>query len=104
MLSQSVHFPAGRPRTVETPERLGLEAEVQPGADGGAVLVARSDRLVYGLRVGAAGLVPEDDAFSLEPGRTRRLALHPSGGEPASGSLALTAINMRGRLTVPLPR
>jgi beta-mannosidase len=103
LLSQSVHFPAGRPSGMETPERLGLEAEVRRGPDGCTVLVARSDRLVYGLRVAAPGLVPEDDAFSLEPGQTRRLALRQSGVEQASGSLALTAINMRGRLTTPLP-
>ena len=88
---------------METPERLGLEAEARRGTDGNPVLIARSNRLVYGLRVAAAGLVPEDDAFSLEPGQTRRLSLRQLGPEPASGSLALTAINMRGRLTIPLP-
>jgi beta-mannosidase len=101
-ISTAFCFPAGRPAEVETPERLGLLAEAEPGADGAAILSLRSRRLVYGLRLQASGLVCEDDAFSLEPGVTRTLQLARLDPATPGGTIGLTALNMRGRVTVPL--
>jgi beta-mannosidase len=101
LVSQAILLPAGRPSAVESPERLGLEAQAHR-AGAGAVLTLRSRRLVYGLRVEAAGLTAADDAFSLEPGQERRLELAAAGAEEPGGSIALTALNMRGRITVSL--
>jgi beta-mannosidase len=103
LLSQSVHLPAGRPGAVESSQRLGLELETAPGPDGGVALSLTSRRLVYGLRIQAAGLTPQDDAFSLEPGRTRVVNLRATEPEAVGGALAVTALNLQGRVTVPLP-
>ncbi len=100
-LSQSVHFPADRPTAVETPERLGLSAQIQALDRGGAALALSSDRFVYGVRLSAAGAEAEDDAFSLEPGRERAVKLKSTSVSPIT-SIAVTAINMQGRLTTTL--
>jgi beta-mannosidase len=103
LLSQSIHLPAGRPGAVESPARLGLELEAAPGPDGGVALALTSSRLVYGLRIQAAGLSPRDDAFSLEPGQTRVVNLRATEPEAVGGVVAVTALNLQGRVTVPLP-
>ncbi len=103
LVSQAIFLPDGRPSAVENPDRLGIEAEVRRGSSGSAVLSLKSRRFVYGLRVHAPGLVPEDDAFCLEPGQMRHLALEPTGTEGSTGAVALTALNLRGRVMVALP-
>ncbi len=102
LVSQSIHLPAGRPSTVESADRLGIEATARRGPAGTAVLSLKSRRFAYGLRV-QGPLTPEDDAFSLEPGGTRRLTLNPMGSQEPTGAVALTALNMQGRVTVALP-
>jgi beta-mannosidase len=103
LLSQAVHLPAGRPRAVESADRLGLELRAQAGAGGAVVLSLRSRRFVYGLRVNAGGMVAEDDAFSLEPGQPRTVNLKAIEPEVIGGPLAVTALNLQGRTTVPFP-
>jgi beta-mannosidase len=103
LLSQSVHLPAGRPSTVESAQRLGLELEAAPGPAGGVTLTLASRRLVYGLRIAAAGLTPGDDAFSLEPGQTRVVNLRATEPEAVGGAVAVTALNLQGRVTAQLP-
>jgi beta-mannosidase len=98
--SRAFAVPAGRPRQVESAAELGLEAVVEPLADG-AVLTLVSRRFVHGVRVEAAGYVAADDAFSLEPGVPRRLVLKQSR-EAADTHVGLTALNLRERLETPL--
>jgi beta-mannosidase len=90
-LACAFRFPAGRPHTRESAAALGLEAEL---TDGGAGLRLRARRVVHGVRVHADGAVPADDAFSLEPGIAREIAL---GGEP-TGGVTVTALNLRDRV------
>ncbi len=101
VISHSVRFPAGRPLNRERLERMGIEGVVQPSA-GGAELRLKSRRLAYGVRVCIPGFEPEDDAFSLEPGRERVLRLHPAGegAELIGGSL--TALNLTGSARIEL--
>jgi beta-mannosidase len=95
-------FPAGPPTGRETAERLGLSAGARADGDG-AVLELRSESVVYAVRVRAAGLEGDDDVFSLEPGQRRRVALRPVGsGIAVDGQISIEAINLRGRLTVPV--
>ena len=101
-LSQAFHFPAGRPAGAEPAERLGLEAEVERGGDGALRLRLRCRRFAYGLRVAAPGLLPEDDAFSLEPGGERTIALRSAEAESTTRQIAITALNLQGRVTVPI--
>ncbi|HEX3735785.1 MAG TPA: hypothetical protein VHU86_11625 [Solirubrobacterales bacterium] len=97
-ISQAVFFPEARPVAPEPADRLGLEARVEPGPDGSPVLALECRRFVHGLRIHGAGVIPEDDAFSLEPGARRRVVLRPRTGEPA-GEISLTALNLQGRFT-----
>lgn len=98
--SRAFAFPAGRPRQVESAAELGLEATVESLA-GGLELTLRSRRFVHGVRVEAAGYAAADDAFSLEPGVPRRLALKQCG-EVVDTKVGLSALNLRGRLEIPL--
>jgi hypothetical protein len=47
-----------------------------------------------------AGFTPSDDAFSVEPGAVRRIALRPDGtGQSFTGG-SLTALNLLGRVAI----
>ncbi len=96
-ISQAVFFPDARPVAPEPADQLGIEARVEPGPDGSLVLSLGCRRFVYGLRIHGVVFTPEDDAFSLEPGACRRVVLHPRTGK-SSGEIALTALNLQGRL------
>jgi beta-mannosidase len=93
-------FPGGKPLAEESAESLGLGAEAVACADGVAVDLT-SERFLYGVRVGGTGLAATDDAFALEPGRTRRLRLTSAGDGPPS-RVSVEALNLRGRLSVPI--
>ena len=107
-----MRFPAGRPTAREPAARLGIEAWTRPGPDGKLALTVRCRRLAYGVRVTVPGFVPEDNAFSIEPGRERVLELRPTpeGPDRADGSLtvqgpdraggSLTALNLEVPLTI----
>ncbi len=102
LIPRAFHLPAGRPAGVEPPARLGLDAAVERGGGDAVRLSLECRRFVYGMRIHAPGLVPDDDAFSLEPGVMRTVDLRPVGPEGAGGAIGLTALNMQGRLTVSL--
>ena len=101
LLSQSFFLPAGRPRELAVPRTLGFEAEARPVADGVEV-VLRSRRFAFGVRIAAAGFAVGDDAFSLEPGVERTIRLTPLAGAEPIDAAALSALNMVGRVSVPL--
>jgi len=91
--AQAFLFPAGRPGRREGAGELGLEVDSTPGA-----VTLRSRRLTWGVRLRVPGWDPDDDAFSLEPGRERTVALRPrEPGAPWSGG-RLTALNLDGGL------
>jgi beta-mannosidase len=98
LISQSVRFPLGPPLNREASARLGLDAVTEQRADGAVDLTIQTRRLVYGMRVRTPGFVPDDDAFSVEPGGRRAIRLTPAiaGSEFSGGSL--TALNLDGQL------
>ncbi len=120
VLSQAFRFPAGRPlRRHSAEEKLGLEGAVRCLDDHTLVLTLRSRRVAYGVRVHLPGLLPSDDALTLEPGVAREVvltsavnrAVDPGASatrevvsaadrdlDLASG--ALTALNLDGRVRV----
>jgi beta-mannosidase len=98
LVSQSMHFPAGRPTRAEPAARVGLSAHAEPADAGEIRLSLGSRRLAYCVRVSAPGFVPDDDAFSLEPGHERIVRLRPTApGAQFSGG-ELTAVNLQGRV------
>jgi beta-mannosidase len=91
VLSQAFFFPAGRPTARRAAAELGLRVAAAEDA-----LHLQSDRLVYGIRISAPGFAPADDAFSLEPGSGRTVALRREAAEATAASAVVTAINLEG--------
>ena len=100
LISQSVRFPAGRPTMRESADRLGLLASACQLDDGTVRLSVKARRLAYGVRIHAPGFVPDDNAFSVEPGGARVVPLRAREAGAAFSGAALTALNLEGRLRV----
>jgi beta-mannosidase len=100
LLSQAVHFPAGRPTAAESGRSLRLHAAAQQGADEVVRLSIRTHRLAYGVRVHVAGFTADDDAFSIEPGGERTVLLHPREAGTAYPGGTLSALNLQGRIQI----
>jgi beta-mannosidase len=100
LVSQSIRFPAGRPVSPESAERLGLAAEAETLADGTVRVRLQSRRFAYGVRLHVAGFTSDDDAFSIEPQGERVVLLRPREltGDFSGG--ALTALNLEGRVRI----
>jgi beta-mannosidase len=99
-LSQAVRFPAGLPRERASAARIGLGATAEPAGDGTVAVSIRTGMLAYGVRVHAPGYVAEDDAFSLEPGGSRRLRLAPLTPTAEFTGATVSALNMHGTVRV----
>ncbi len=95
-------FPGGFPTEPDSAERLGLTATAD-ATDEGATIELRSSRLVYAVRLNTGDREPVDDAFSLEPGHPRRIRLkRATGATGTPGPITIEAVNLRGRLSVPV--
>jgi beta-mannosidase len=101
-IASSAYFPAGIPIAPMTAEELGLRTAVTIAGDGSAVLRLEADRFVSGLSLRAAGAVVDDPISFLAPGLPRDLALRPAGSSGDRPTVTITALNLRGRLTVPI--
>jgi beta-mannosidase len=100
LISQSVHFPAGRPSGRESLADMGLLASARTLEDGTTSLSVKARRLAYGVRIHAPGFTPDDDAFSVEPGGERIVLLRAHNAEAALSGATLTALNLDGRAPV----
>ncbi len=100
LISQSVRFPASRPTMRESADRLGLLVNACQLDDGTVRLSVKARRLAYGVRIHAPGFVPDDDAFSVEPGGARVVLLRARETGATFSGAALTALNLEGRLRV----
>jgi beta-mannosidase len=100
VLSQSFRLPAGRPTTREPTERLGLTARMRTGDDGRATVTVAAKRFIYGARIAIPGYRPRDDAFSIEPGRERRVELVAVPGGDGEGRGSVSALNVAGRVLI----
>jgi beta-mannosidase len=99
VLAQATHFPAGPPLE---PEAFTLTAAPAPGSDPVVVAVA-TDRLAWGVRIGAPGFRPADDAFTLAPGFVREVALRPLHDGARFAGATVTALNLIGEASVAAP-
>jgi beta-mannosidase len=100
LLSQCFRLPVGRPLWRETPERLGVDVHALPTGEDSASLTVSSRRFLYGVRPSVPGFSAEDDAFCVEPGRTRVVGLRriAAGDDAPRGSI--TALNLDGRVPI----
>lgn len=99
VLSQAFRFPAGRPLRSESVARLGMQATLYRRDDRTPVLRIASRRLAYGVRVHVEGHAPNDDAFALEPGVVRTIALLPADAVAEElPPVSISALNLEGRL------
>ena len=64
------------------------------------MLTVTSRRLAYGVRIHVPGFAPSDDAFSVEPGGSRRIELVAGGAGRSFPGGGLTAINLLGRIPI----
>lgn len=94
-------FPAGPPLERVAAAALGLGASARL-VEGGAMLELRSESVVYGVRVRSEAMVAGDDAFSLEPGRPRRVALRSLDPDKTPPSLVVEAVNLKGPIAIPI--
>ncbi|WP_051471518.1 glycoside hydrolase family 2 protein [Patulibacter minatonensis] len=100
-LSQAVAFPAGRPLTRRSAASIGLTGTLGTDADGRPEVVLKTRALADGVRVSAPGWTPEDDAFAIAPGSSRRIALRPrSADAPPPTSVLVRALNVTDTLAV----
>ncbi len=100
LLSQAFRFPAGRPLTREPAARLGIDATVESETGEQVTLRIGSRRLAYGVRLHTPGFIADDDAFSLEPGRSRLVALSALGPESRFGGGTVSALNLNDRVKI----
>ena len=73
--------------------------------DGAIEVTLTTGRVAYGVRIDRSGFVPDDDAFTVEPGRSRLITLRPTEVEPvANGApgVSVRALNLLASLEVPL--
>ena len=94
ILSQSFFYPAGRPTERRPAAELGLRVSASDDA-----LRCETDRLVYGLRISAPGFTPLDDAFSVEPGAGRRVALRRHDPDARADRATVTALNLSDQVS-----
>jgi beta-mannosidase len=101
LLSQAFRFPAGRPVRARAAAELGVSATLEADGAQGLVRVG-AERLLYGVRLDVPGWVAADDAFCLEPGHQRHIAItsRSRAAADAPGSPALSALNLHGRVKI----
>jgi beta-mannosidase len=93
VLSQAFFFPAGRPVERRPAAELGLRVSATEEA-----LRLQADRLVYGVRISAPGFIAVDDAFSVEPGAGRTVALRRDPSSADAPSAVVTALNLEDQV------
>jgi beta-mannosidase len=102
--AQSFYFPAGRTIQRIPISELGVVGQSKVLADGTIDVLLSAQRFAWGVRVAAAGFLPDDAYFGIEPGGKRRIVLSPVEHAEPPANLALTAINAEGRFPVAVER
>jgi hypothetical protein len=81
---------------------LGLAATATRLPDHAVLVRVSSSRLAYGVRVSLEGYMPDDDAFTVEPGGVRTVRCQPGRDASATGRVAVTAANLLGSVSAPV--
>jgi beta-mannosidase len=104
-LGQAFRFPAGRSHRRLGVAELGLSAtvDVAPGDPGTAELTVAATRFADHVRLEVPGWAASDDAFGVEPGHERTVALRWTGSEPppaAGPTGTISALNLAGAIAL----
>lgn len=102
--AQCFRFPAGRSTQGMQPEDIGLSAQASLMANGFVEVLLGSRRFANGVRVFSPNMLPDDCYFGIEPGSTRRILLAPSAPVELPDRVFVTALNVEGRIAVPVER
>ena len=101
-LASAAFFPAGMPTERRTAAQMGLRAEVVAVDGTSTVVRLETDRFLFGLTLLSTASVVENPPSFLQPGRPRDVTLRSIGPVDARPAVAVTALNLREKLTVPL--
>ena len=103
-VAQSFFRPLGRNAHRSPITHLEMSGQAKLLQDGCIEAVIRSRRFAYGVKVSAAGFLPDDAYFSIEPTGTRRIQLRPAASVDVPSRLSITAINAEASLSIPVER
>ncbi len=101
---QALRFPLGLPIDPRPADELGAVLEVEPLAGGALLVRVRTRRALHGCRAHAPGFEAADGGFDVAPGGLREVVLTPVDATSARGDVALSALNLDGRLAAAAPR
>ncbi len=103
-IAQSFFRPLGRSAQRTPIVQLEMSGEAKLLPNGCIEMMLHSRRFAYGVKVSAAGFLPNDAYFNIEPTGTRRIQLIPvvSGNVPSR--LSITAVNAEASLSIPIER
>jgi beta-mannosidase len=102
VIAQTFLFPLGPPLSRQSSAEIGLQATLALDGPERALLTLVAKRLAYGVRIAVPGWRPQDDAFALEPGQPRTIALTrgPDAETPPVGSVAALNAAAPVRITI----
>ncbi|HEX3617936.1 MAG TPA: hypothetical protein VHU61_15450 [Solirubrobacteraceae bacterium] len=101
LIANAFRFPVARPALAQSAAALGLVGSIVSHDGAETSLRLRCRRLVRDVRVDAPGWLAEEQAFTLEPGVERLIALTPAAGaEQQPPAVTVTALNLRDPLRV----
>ena len=104
LIGQAFRFPVGRPGGRQSAAELGLTASASE-RNGAIEVTLATGRVAYGVRLDRSGLIADDDAFTIEPGRSRLITMRPTKGAQVASvatGVSVRALNLLAPFEVPL--
>jgi beta-mannosidase len=102
-LASAAYFPAGMPTERRTAGQVGLRGEVVDIDGDSASVRLEADRFLFGLTLQTSAVVENPPSF-LQPGRPREVIVRSTGSSGAPPTVAVSALNLKGKLTLPSRR
>ncbi len=104
LIGQAFRFPVGRPGGRQSAADLGLTASASE-RNGAIEVTLATGRVAYGVRLDRSGFVPDEDAFTIEPGRSRLITMRPTEAVQVvsvAAGVSVRALNLLAPFEVPL--
>ncbi len=102
LIGQAFRFPVGPPTGRRSAAELGLTASACE-RDGAIEVTLATARVAYGVRLDRSGFIADEDAFTIEPGRSRLVTLRPRDAAAvanAAAGVSVRALNLLAPLEV----